>query len=70
MCFGGPKPVKPNLPAEKQPVQTPKDNAIAAGDRLKDKLRAGSNTIMTGPRGSSNALTTRTAGNNILGRTR
>lgn len=66
MCFSKPK--DPQMPAEKQPIQQPKDQAVAAADRAKDRLRAGSNTILTGMNGSNNALTTRSGGT-VLGRT-
>jgi len=63
MCF--PKQEKPKMPAERQVTQEPKDQAVAAADRTKDRLRAGSNTILTGPGGVSNAPILK---GNVLGR--
>jgi hypothetical protein len=69
MCFMK-TPDAPRMPTEKQPQQLPKDQAISAADRTKDRLRAGAQTILTGPGGSNNASTTMrgSAGGTILGR--
>lgn len=56
MCMGE-KPKDPQMPREKQPAQAPETAVIAAKDRTKDRLRAGANTLMTGPMGAAAAPT-------------